>query len=102
MRLKQRKQACTRLDRRWGFQEAEVPRYHEFGHMKVVRLSAQRTGRLRKFPSTIFCYRLRRPQGNSAAGRIMSMKNSNDSIGIKLATFRFAVQRPPPTIKRNT
>jgi len=36
--------------------------------MKVVRLSALRTGRLY-------------PKGHSAAGRIMSMKNSNDTIG---------------------
>jgi len=28
-----------------------------------------------------FCYRVSQPQGHSAAGRIMSMKNSNDTIG---------------------
>jgi hypothetical protein len=32
-------------------------------------------------PGTHFCKRLSRPQGHSAAGRIMSMKNSNDIIG---------------------
>ena len=32
-------------------------------------------------PGTHFCWRLSRPQGPSAAGRIMSMKNSNDTIG---------------------
>jgi hypothetical protein len=32
-------------------------------------------------PGIHFCYRLSRPQGHSAAGRIMSMKNSNDTIG---------------------
>ena len=32
-------------------------------------------------PGTHFCKRLSRPQGHSAAGRIMSMKNSNDTIG---------------------
>jgi hypothetical protein len=31
-------------------------------------------------PGTHFCERLSQPQGNSAAGRIMSMKNSNDTI----------------------
>ena len=31
-------------------------------------------------PGTQFCYRLSRPQGHSAASRIMSMKNSNDTI----------------------
>ena len=34
-------------------------------------------------PGTHFCYRLSQPQGNSAIGRIMSMKNSNDTIFIR-------------------
>jgi hypothetical protein len=52
--------------------------------MKVVRSSVLRTGRLYhsgNIPSTHFCYRLSQPQGHSAAGNIMSMKNSNDTIG---------------------
>ena len=32
-------------------------------------------------PGTYFCYRLSQPQSHSAAGRIMSMKKSNDTIG---------------------
>src|SRR5215469_15453236 len=32
-------------------------------------------------PGTHFCYRLSRPQGHSVTGRIMSLKNSNDTIG---------------------
>jgi hypothetical protein len=51
--------------------------------MKVVRLSALRTGRLytsRNILDNHFCSRLSRPQGHSAAGRIMSMKNSHDTI----------------------
>ena len=52
--------------------------------MKVVRLSALHTGRL--YPpgiilGTRFCKRLNQPQGHSAAGRNMSMKNSYDIIG---------------------
>jgi len=31
-------------------------------------------------PGTHFCYRLSRPQGHSAIERIMSIKNSNDTI----------------------
>jgi len=31
-------------------------------------------------PGTHFCYRLSRPQGHSAIGRIMSKKNSSDTI----------------------
>jgi hypothetical protein len=34
----------------------------------------------RKIPGTHFCYRLRRPQGHSAAGRIRSIEKSNDFI----------------------
>jgi hypothetical protein len=36
----------TGLDRPLGFQEVEVPRFIDNRHMKVVRLSALRTGRL--------------------------------------------------------
>jgi len=53
-------------------------------YVKVVRLSALRTGRLyppRNIPGTHFCQRQSRRQGHSAAGRIMSMENSNDTIG---------------------
>jgi hypothetical protein len=52
--------------------------------MKVVRLSALRTGRLYpsgNIPGTHFCSRLSRPQGHSAAGRIMSTENPNDTTG---------------------
>jgi len=36
----------TGLDRPRGFQEVEASRFQDDGHMKVVRLSALRTGRL--------------------------------------------------------
>ena len=32
-------------------------------------------------PGTHFCSKLTRPQGHSATGRIMSLKDSNDNIG---------------------
>ena len=38
---------------------------------------------------THFCQRLSRPQGHSATGRLMSLKNSNDTMGIEPATCRF-------------
>jgi hypothetical protein len=47
-------------------------------------LSALRTGRLYppgNIPGSHFCWRLSQPPGHSAAKRIMSMKNSNDTIG---------------------
>jgi len=52
--------------------------------MKMVRLSGLRTGRLYppvNIPGIHFCYRLSGPKIHSAAGRNMSIKNSNDTIG---------------------
>ena len=37
---------CKGLDRPWGFQEVEAPRFQDNRLMKVVKLSALRTGRL--------------------------------------------------------
>jgi hypothetical protein len=48
----------TGMDRPLGFQEVEAPRFLDNRHMKVVRLSAVRTGRLYppgKIPGTHFC-----------------------------------------------
>jgi hypothetical protein len=53
------------------------------GSRKLVRLSALGTGRLYppgNTPGAHFCYRLSQPQGHISAGRIMSMKNSSDTI----------------------
>ena len=47
-------------------------------------MSALRTGRLYtpgNITGTHFCHRLSQPQSHSAAGRIMSMNNSSDTIG---------------------
>jgi hypothetical protein len=63
--------------------------------MKVIMLSALRTGCLNPTPEDIhgnFCYRLSGPQGHSAAGRIRSMKNPNDSTGIEPATYRLVAR----------
>ena len=73
--------------------------------MKVVRLSALRTGRFNhppagNIPGTHFRYRLSQPQGHSAAGRIMSMKNSNDTIGNRIRDFPVCRAVPQPTAPR--
>jgi len=54
--------------------------------MKVVKFSALRTGRLyppENITGTHLFESLSRPQGLSAAGRMISMKNSIDIIGNK-------------------
>ena len=95
----------TGLDRPWGFQEVEAPKFQDNQHMKVVRLSAICTSRL--YPpgniiGTHFCYRLSQPQGHSAAGRIMSMKNSSDTIGNRTRDLPACSAVPQPTTPPRT
>jgi hypothetical protein len=68
--------------------------------MKVVRLSALRTSRLNptgNFSGTHFCSGLSQPQSHSAAGRIMSIKNSNDTIGNQTCDLPACSAVPQPT-----
>jgi len=44
--------SITSLDRPWGFQEVEAPRFQDNRHRKLVRLSALRNGHL--FPIEMF------------------------------------------------
>ena len=93
------------LDRSWGFQEVETPRFEDNWHMKVVRLSSLCTSRLYtpgNIPGTHFCWRLRRPQGYSATRRIMSMKNSNDTIGNRTCGLPACSTVPQPTAPPHT
>jgi len=48
---------------------------------KVVSLTHRPPLTQGNTPGTHFCWRLSRPQGHSATGRTMSLKNSNDTIG---------------------
>jgi len=69
--------------------------------MKVARLSALCTGRLYppgNNPGTHFSYRLSLPQGHSAARMIMSMKNSNDTIGNRTRDLLACSAVPQPTV----
>ena len=43
---KRQSSPITGLDRPWGFQEVEAPRFQDSRHMKAVRLTALSTGRL--------------------------------------------------------
>jgi hypothetical protein len=71
-----------------------IPNFHDIRHMKVVRLSASRTGRLyRNVPGTHFHYELSRRQCHGAVGRNMSLKNPVTPPGIDPGTVRLVAQR---------
>ena len=68
--------------------------------MKVVRLSALSTDRLYPLgntPGTHSCYKLSPPQGHSAAGRILSIKNFNNTIGNRTSDLPTCSAVPQPT-----
>jgi hypothetical protein len=73
--------------------------------MKVVRLSALRTGRLYspgRIPGTHFWQRLSRTQGHNATGRIKSLKNSSDSIRNRTRDLPVCSTVPQPTAPPRT
>jgi hypothetical protein len=70
---------------------------------QILRHSANESGKVvspmhrppltpENISGTLFCKRLSQLQGHSAAGRIMSMKNSNDTIGNQSHDLPFPVQ----------
>jgi hypothetical protein len=74
---------CTDLERPRGFQELEDPSFQDSRQMKVVSLSTLTAAAFtpRKYSCTHFCWRVSLLHGHSAAGRLLSMKNSGDIIG---------------------
>ena len=81
----------TCLDRPLCLQETEVPGFLDNRNMKVLRLSALRTGRLYPIlpeynPGIHFCERLNAPQSHSATGRTNSTTNRINPSEIEPAT----------------
>ena len=73
----------------------EARRFQDNRQMNVVRPPGN-------IPGTHLCYRLGRPQGHSAAGRIMSMKNSYDTIGNRTRDLPTCSAVPQPTAPPRT
>jgi hypothetical protein len=80
-------------------QEIEAPRL-DSQYMKVVRLSAIRTGYLypaRNIPGTHLRYTLSRSHDHSAARRIISTKHANNTIGDQTRALPACRAVPQPT-----
>jgi hypothetical protein len=67
---------------------------------KVVRLTHRLPSPPGNAPGTHFCCRLSRPQDHRAIGRIMSMKNSNDTIWDRTSDLPICSTAPKPLCHR--
>ena len=78
----------------WG---SQISRQSEHEGGKVVNPTPRPPLPPGNILGTHFCWRLSEPQGHSAAGRIMSMKNSNDTIGNRTRDLPACSAVPQPT-----
>ena len=87
----------TGLDRPWGFQEAEATGFPDNWHMKVVRLSALRTGRLYSQEIFLVFISVRgwvNPRATVRPEGLCQWKIPMTPSGIKPSNFRLAGQYP--------
>ena len=78
------------LDRTWEYQEAEAPRFQDNRHMKVVRLSALRTGRFN--PHEIFLVLISLRGWATPGRKNCQWKISVTPSGIQPTNFRLVAQ----------
>jgi hypothetical protein len=85
------------------YRPRQAPRFRGGCDSKISRQLAYEGGKVvnatklpENIPGTHFYYRLSLSHGDSAAGRIMAMKNSNDSIGNRIRNLPAGSEVPQP------
>ena len=100
LKVKGKGNPYTGLDRPWGFQEIEAPRFQDNWHMKMVKLSALRTGRFNRYEICLVLISVRgwvNPQGHSASGRTVSIKSSTETVRNRTLDLQDCNVVPHPT-----